>query len=77
VLGVSTFPVPCQQLCDRWSAASDGDLSQFSANDIQSLTSDQTKMFVYKVFLLEVIKTKNNTPKYNRKIVEPNIGFLF
>ena len=27
-------------------------------------------MFVYKVFLLEVIKTKNNTPKYNRKIVE-------
>ena len=69
-----SLAVPCQQLCDRWSAASDGDLSQFSANDIQSLTSDQTKMFVYKVFLLEspvsLVKVKKMEELYKFNAVK-------
>lgn len=49
-----SLAVPCQELCDKWSASSDSDLSQFSANDITMLTSNQIRIFLYKVLLLEV-----------------------
>ncbi|XP_063422027.1 leukotriene A-4 hydrolase-like isoform X1 [Mytilus trossulus] len=78
-----SLAVPCQELCDKWSAASDSGLSQFSANDILKLTSNQIRIFLYKVLLLEsplsLIKVKKMEELYkfnDRKNSEIRLKWL-
>ncbi|CAG2227040.1 unnamed protein product [Mytilus edulis] len=78
-----SLAVPCQELCDKWSARSDSDLSQFSANDITKLTSNQIRIFLYKVLLLEsplsLIKVKKMEELYkfnDRKNSEIRLKWL-
>ncbi|XP_052095288.1 leukotriene A-4 hydrolase-like isoform X1 [Mytilus californianus] len=78
-----SLAVPCQELCDKWSATSDSDLSQFSANDILKMTSNQIRIFLYKVLLLEsplsLIKVKKMEELYkfnDRKNSEIRLKWL-
>ncbi|XP_076093687.1 leukotriene A-4 hydrolase-like isoform X3 [Mytilus galloprovincialis] len=78
-----SLAVPCQELCDKWSASSDSDPSQFSAKDITMLTSNQIRIFLYKVLLLEsplsLIKVKKMEELYkfnDRKNSEIRLKWL-
>ncbi|CAC5402108.1 unnamed protein product [Mytilus coruscus] len=78
-----SLAVPCQELCDKWSATSDSYLSQFSANDILKMTSNQIRIFLYKVLLLEsplsLIKVKKMEELYkfnDRKNSEIRLKWL-
>lgn len=45
--------VPSRELCNRWAAASDNDLSEFSPADIKHLSSLQIRFFLADALLLE------------------------
>lgn len=46
--------VPSRELCNRWAAASDSELSEFSTTDLKNLSSLQIRFFLSDALSLEV-----------------------